>query len=284
MLATMLNSMASEHFERSLELQASWGIRWLDLKDRIYGADVMNLTDEQARDAAERIERSGMNVYCLTTGIFKDGLEAGERSYRERHLASFDRLVELSRLLRPQVVRVLGPRLNERERIVNAADYLQSMTPWVFPLYRECIDRLGEMGIRTAFENEPEHTVFGEPGETVDFFAALDRPAQAFFTYDVQNMWQMGVFPSLEAYSRLQPVIGYLHVKGGMREPGSDDLRWMSALEDASWPVRELVERAEADGVAAVCLNPSHGERKPGYDDSAIVERDLRFIQNILGH
>ena len=95
-------------------------------------------------------------------------------------------------------------------------------------------------------------------------------------------MWQMGTFPTPEVYRRLRPLLAYYHLKGGQSEPGSDALRWKSSLEDASWPVREITRQVVADGVSPViCLNGSHGARKPGYSYDEVLERDLAFATEI---
>ena len=69
--------------------------------------------------------------------------------------------------------------------------------------------------------------------------------AAVSFTWDVQNLWQMGQFPSLAIYRAMRPLIRYFHVKGGIcTEPGGK-LAYGSSLEDASWPV-EAVTRSVA--------------------------------------
>ena len=96
----------------------------------------------------------------------------------------------------------------------------------------------------------------------------------------------MGTFPTLEVYRRLRPLIAMVHVKGGAAEapaaPGQPDgpLKWRTALADASWPVLDILRAVVADGVSPViCLNPSHGERKTGYDYTDVVGRDIEFLR-----
>jgi hypothetical protein len=84
----------------------------------------------------------------------------------------------------------------------------------------------------------------------------------------------------MSAYNQLKHLIGYYHLKGGQHDDKSMALRWRTALEDASWPLLEITRQVVADGVShVICLNPSHGERKPGYDYSGVTKRDLDFIR-----
>ena len=87
-------------------------------------------------------------------------------------------------------------------------------------------------------------------------------------------------FPSLDGYRQLQPLLAYYHLKGGQAEDGTNELRWRSSLEDASWPVGEITRQVAADEVSpVVCLNGSHGRPKEGYDYSNVLERDLAFVR-----
>ncbi len=97
-------------------------------------------------------------------------------------------------------------------------------------------------------------------------------------------MWQCGAFPSLEIYEQIRPFIAYYHLKGGQAEAGSQTLRYKSALEDASWPVLAITRKVVSDGVSPViCLNPSHGEKRPGYDEEHETERDVAFLRREIG-
>jgi len=123
------------------------------------------------------------------------------------------------------------------------------------------------------------------PTEILDFFASLDRPAKVCLTWDVQNLWQMGTYPTMAVYDQLKNLIGYYHLKGGQQKADNTVLHWRSSLADASWPVVEITRQVVVDGVSPViCLNPSHGKIKPGYDYENIVQRNLDFIcRKILG-
>ena len=54
---TILNSMAGNVFEVALDQHVSWDIKCLDLKDNIFGKSIIELTEEEARHAAELIHK-----------------------------------------------------------------------------------------------------------------------------------------------------------------------------------------------------------------------------------
>lgn len=278
---TMLSFMAGSHFIESLDTQKLWGITVLDLKNEIFGKSILDLTQEEAMDAFSEIERRGMSVYCFSTELFYDDIEKGEAHFRERHLARIEHLLELARILKPAVIRLLAARSVNRDRVENINAYLADGYPWVYDVYREAIERIHRAGFQATIENECQACIFSQPEEILEFFERLGCGNRVFFTYDVQNLWEMGTYPSLEVYRKLAPVIGYLHLKGGQTGDAGSKLVWSSSLEDASWPVLEIASQAIKDGVSPViCLNPSHGRMKDGYSYEGMAKRDLDYLRN----
>lgn len=278
---TILNDIVHSDFIASLDIQKSWGIKLLDLRADIYGKSFMNLEDAEIEAAAAEIRTRGMSVYCLSSGLFYDDLNKGEAHFREHHLGQVDRLIRAANRLEPAVVRLLSARFHEREQVADSIPYVQEHYPWLIPMYREAIDRLHAAGHEVTIENEAKNCIMATPGEIVYFFDVLDRGDKTSFTFDVQNIWKMGTFPTMDVYRELAPLIGYFHLKGGMAGDDGVTLKWKSSLEDASWPVVEMTAALIRDGrVQVICLNPSHGEDKDGYDYRELNKRNLDYLRD----
>ena len=276
----MLSSMAGRDFERSLDRHVDWGLRHLDLKDAIFGKSVIDLTDAEAFRAADLIRERRLFVYCLSTTLFHADVESGEEAFRRNHLAPLDRVIAVARGLQPDLIRLLAATTAQRDRLEDSVPYLTDQNRWLIEMYREAVERLSAAGFKVTIENECRDCIFSNSREILGFFEALDCGDAVNLTWDVQNLWQMGTFPSLDVYQQLKPLIAYFHLKGGQSEKGSKTLRWKSSLEDASWPVRAITEQVMTDGVSPViCLNGSHGAAKEGYDYRNMVERDLAFVR-----
>ena len=277
---TILNSMAGREFERALDQHVDWNITVLDLKDAIFGKGIVQLTVGEAAQAADLIRARDLSVYCLSTGLFFGEIESGEAEFRRKYLDQIGHIIRLAKTLQPDLVRLLSATTTKRKQIAAGIEYIHANHPWVIPMYAEAVDRLRDAGFRVTIENEVGACILSNPAEILDFFSALDRPEKVCFTWDVQNLWQMGAFPTMAMYEQLRSLIGYFHLKGGMRGSETDELVWRSSLEDASWPVVEITRRVVVNGVSPViCLNPSHGKAKEGYDYQNIVRRDLDFIR-----
>lgn len=284
---TVLNSMADQDFDRALGIHKRWGIRWLDLRDSIYGHNVADLDEPTAERARAAIDsHGGFEVCCLSSSLMFDDVLKGEAHFRERHLSAVGRLARTADILKPRFVRLIAGLYGDRKAGGNAvADMLKSQ-PWVIDVYRQAIDELAAAGHTVTIENESPNCFLTTPEEVDTFFHALDRRQNVGFTWDIQNQWGCGVFPTVAQYEQLKPLIQYVHVKGGRYDdPAVKHLDWNVALDDANWPVRDIIGRVVADGVSPViCINmPFHGEMQPGYDYTNVTERDIAFMRTIEG-
>ena len=280
---TVLNTMASSDFVRALDRHLEWGLKLLDLIDLVFGKRIVDLSAAEAARARELIRQRGLSVYCFSTQLFEPEVELGEALFRRDHLGKIDHMLEIARILQPGMIRLLAAQTTQRAAIEDSIAYLNAEHPWALPLYGEAIDRIHEAGFHTTIENETGHCILSNPMEILDFFRALDRVDKVSFTWDVQNLWELGTFPSIAVYRTLKDLVRYYHLKGGQHNANSRDLCWRSSLEDASWPVVEITREVVADGASPViCLNGSHGEKKEGYDYTEILQRDMDFIRSAV--
>lgn len=264
---TMLTEMMSPDLETAIARLRDLGISLLDLKGGLFGKSVENLDAADNERLAALLERTGTRAYCLSSVLgHRNVSQVSEADFRRTLETGLVRLMPTARALRPARIRLLGCCFDGRGDWRNANDYLKRHAPWVYAAYRDAVAQLHDAGWRVTIENEPG-SIFAAPGETLEFFERLDRADGARFTWDIQNMWQSGTYPTPAVYEQLRPVTDYVHLKGGRAAPAAPRvLAHRSVLEDADWPVREIVGRVLADGTSPVlCLNCSHGT--PADDD-----------------
>jgi len=293
---TMLTEMMSPDLEKAVRGLRGLGIRWLDLKGGIFGKSIENLGERDADRLADLLTRTGTRAYCFSSVLGHWNVSrTPEDEFRRRMSNGAARLAKTARPVRPNLVRLLGCTFDGRSECGDANEHLEKNTPWVSEAYREAVDLLAADGVMVTIENEPG-SIFGNPAETVGFFGRLDRRGKVFFTWDIQNMWESGTYPTLEVYEALRPVTNYVHLKGGKGTPENPRIMaYRSLLEDAGWPVREIIQRVIDDGTSPVlCLNCSHGAPAPDYPLASIwgtpkvaaeeAKRDVRFLrENVKG-
>jgi sugar phosphate isomerase/epimerase len=280
---TMLNTMAGRDFIQAMDQFALWGLEVVDLKDHIFGKSISDLTEDDAIAAAGVLEERSLKVYSFSSGLFYDDIEKGEEHFRTHHFSKITRLLQSAEKMKPNMIRLLAAQYKHRDTYSNSMDYIHEHAPWLIALYQEAVDRIHEAGYQVTIENECHDCIFASPDEIISFFHELNRPNKVHFTYDVQNLWQMGTYPSLQVYKALMPLIGFLHLKGGQLGEEGTSLVWKSSLEDASWPVAELVAQVIHDeNSPVICLNPSHGHLKVGYPYDDITQRDLSYAKSLI--
>ncbi len=278
---TILSDMAGQKLSGQLDQAARWGLATLDLKT-VFDKNIADLTDAETGELAAALAERGIGAHAFSTHLFKLKVEAGEAAFAAQ-LNLLDHVLVLARRLQPQAIRLIAAETLRRSEIQNSWSYLRNEQSWLPPLYAEAVDRIHAAGFQTVIENEIDGCIFATPGEIVDFFTALDRRDKVSYTWDVQNLWQMGTFPTMEVYQKLRPFIGYLHLKGGIAGEDGRTLRWRSTLEAASWPVLAITRAAMADGIShGICLNPSHGDFHPDHSMEGSCERDLAFLRREL--
>lgn len=264
---TALNMMGGRDFDAAVDQFARWGLRWMDVWGGIYGKSVAELDTETAGRAAAALEHAGLHTYCLSSRVFDDHVERGETVFRAEHLATLDRVLKSAAILRPRFVRLIAGKLTGAGAGGTVPRLIREY-PWVAEVYREAAQRIVDAGFVPTMENEVGDCFLAQPRDFVDFVDWIAPPPQFRITWDIQNAWQMGAFPTIEGYRTLRPLIGYVHTKGG--RAADDDparLRWNVGLDAASWPVAEIIQAVVDDGVSPViCLNPSHGEWRADYD------------------
>jgi len=274
---TLLNSMAGDDIAGAIARQQAWGIRCLDLKDRLFGRSITALDLEQGRALATLIDAAEMRVHTASTGIGSGVVEQGEAAFRATFDQQIERMCALVPILRPAQVRLLAVQTALRATLCDAITYLHRDHAWIFAWYREAVDRLAATGTAVVIENEVGDCCISRPQEALDLLAAIARPHLRLI-WDIVNLWQLGTYPSVAVYHQLKPVIGMVHLKGGRSEIPGGRLRWRSSLADASWPVRAIVAEILTDRITPVlCLNPPHGEAHP--DFAVDYGADLAFLR-----
>lgn len=283
---TLLNAMADKDFDLALQRHRDWGLRWVDIKDSIYGKALAELDMDTAQRVRTSVISYELDIYCYSSLIMLGDVARGEAYFREAHLAKLDHAIALAQILKPKLFRLIAAVWKDKPRDGGAMTAVAQDYPWLIDCYGEAIDRLSAAGFAVTIENEAPNCILSTAADILTFFDLLDRRGMVGLTWDIQNQWACGVFPTLAEYEQLRPLIQYVHVKGGQFEDRrSKALRWNVALEDADWPVRDIVAAVARDGVSPVlCLNaPSHGQPKPGYDLGGVTKRDLDFLRTIDG-
>ncbi len=268
---SILAEIMDQDLARAMLRLKPTGITNLDLKDHVFGRPIDHLDDETRSRLAQVVDATGTEIHCFSSMLGYWDLDLiDELEFRRRMSIGIDNLLRTATFVRPRMIRLLACAFADRGAWSNSNRYLDSRAPWVYAAYDDAIARIQRHGLQVTIENEL-HSLFSFPDEALEFFARLKTGAVAGstgLTWDIQNMWQSGTYPSLDVYRALHPIINYVHVKGGQGTPAAPHvMEYRSLLAEAGWPVVDILSRVLADGVSpAICINTSHGEMPPGYE------------------
>ena len=289
---SILADIAGQDLEQVVKELPEFGIELIDLKRGVFGHAIESLDDTARNRLAALLEQSSVENYSFSSNVGYVNISTMTETEFRTHLNDgVSNMLKSLRVVRPTMIRLLACSFDNRAEWDNSNEFLERHAPWVYSAYDEAIARINDAGIIATIENEP-NTIFSNPTETIGFFDRLARREKVGFTWDIQNMWQSGSFPTVESYRLLKPIINYVHTKGGRgSEEAPNLLTWRSSLEDASWPVREILAEVLTDNPdAVICVNTSHGKVQNATDsvdrfklgrDEA--RRDITFLQQLIG-
>ena len=198
------------------------------------GCNVVNLTDEQAKDYKKRLSDLGLSVWSLGSPLGKIKITDDFAP----HLDSFKRGMEIAALLDAKAVRMFSFYMPSG---ADPADYKN-----------EVIDRLGAFcevaaDYRAVLCHENEKGIYGDKvARCLEIHRALPSLKAVF---DPANFVQCGE-DTLEAYEALKDYIYYLHIKdakadGAVVPPG-----------DGIGNIAELILRYRKAGGNVITLEP----------------------------
>ena len=283
---TMLNNMAGTDLPVALDRYVSLGLRLVDLKDGIWARKVEELDEEQSARVAALVGERGLAVHCLSTALGWTDVNIGEKSWRANQEQLLARVLRVAAIVRPRYLRVLAVRVGTAEHPVRWS-YQETVAahPWLPVAFADIVRRINAAGYAACIENEARHCALATSEDVAAFFGMLlplVGGGSCDYVWDVQNMWQMGTFPTLPMLEKLQPYLRLLHLKGG-RADALGNLSEASSLRAASWPVSRIIaEVHRAGNVDVICLNPSHGKRPADYGIWNVVQDDIAFLRELF--
>lgn len=243
----------SRNLELQLAVSAALGMEFVTLRFLDLGAGIQNilqLSDEQAGQAAAAVAAAGLQTACLGTPLGKvklfDREDGSPNRYRDPGAyleEEVERACRIARILGCRLLRGFSfyhPAGSDPARFVDAA----------VARLRPIVERCDADGL--TFGLEVEANLVGQNGELLAaIHQGVGHPALVL-VFDGANLVTQG-YPTeevLRQWQLMEPGIGWIHVKDYRPDP---------ALAAASGPLRRVDEESLSRYVPA-------GEGAAGYD------------------
>ena len=191
----------SSDFDTQLGMLSDNGIKYIEPRF-LYGKNVADLTEEEAKDAAKKLSAYGFGASSVGSPLGKINL-ADDFS---EHLEKAKRVFEVANILGTKNIRMFSFYLREGK----TPDECRG----------EVIEKLGKMidladgfGVTLCHENEAK--IYGEsPKRCLDILNEFEGKLKAVF--DMGNFVLDGYHPYPDAYEMLKEHVEYFHIKDAL--------------------------------------------------------------------
>ena len=231
------------------------GIPYLEIRN-INGKNVMDLTDDEAKEIRRRLDEEGLAVWSIGSPIGKKDIALPE----EAHLADARRGCELAKILGAENIRMFS-FYNVEEN--NARDKM-------LDLLKKFVAIGKEYGIRMCHENDKG--LYGDNlARTRD---VLDNTPGLYSVYDPANFLQVGE-KAADTLGALADRAYYFHIKDVVAETGE-----LVPAGYGDGDLKGLVSRIKGDKVLTV---EPHLKIFGGYvlNDKTVLKTKFHFESNV---
>lgn len=189
----------ADDFDEQLAVLEDLEIEAIDIRG-VDGTNVLDLTDEEAAAAAEKVDDQGLAVTSIGSPIGKIGIE----DPFEPHLERLDVAIDRAEQFGTDQIRVFSYYIPEGEE---PADYREA----VLDRTAEMVNLAEDRGVTLLHENEKD--IYGDtPGRCRDLLTTIDSDSYRA-VFDPANFLEIGVDAYPDALLDLIEFVDQLHIK-----------------------------------------------------------------------
>lgn len=197
----------SSDLREQLDELKELGIRHLELRG-VWGKNVMELTDDDVSRVSGLLKETGFGVSSIASPIGKYPI----RDDFAPQMEAMKRAIELAKQLNTSYIRVFSYYIPEGEDPANYRDEVISRM--------KQLAQLAEQGGVTMILENDRGGLYGDNDDRVfDIVRSVDSPSLKL-AFDPGNFVLEHVAPVSQAYGKLAPYIGYIHIKDADMDKG----------------------------------------------------------------
>jgi sugar phosphate isomerase/epimerase len=273
---SIFNDLISEELDEALLILQSFGQKWIDLRENIFGDTVIDdISDEQREVLVAKLKPYHFNIGCLGTRRLVVSYGSGTKE-----LNVLGNLIKTAMVVQTKFIRVCTEERTEdlRKRGVDAKATVPNM--------RKLCDLAAEYDLTLALENKPS-SITNRGCELREFVEMVNRP-NLKVVWDAVNSWQGGLYDVGNDYQQIKEIVGMVHLRGAVGKPNQPTVYDRSEiLGEDQFPSPEIVRRLVADGYnGRITLDLSIGSI-PRYQQnqlsrSEIAELSLKRMKEMI--
>ena len=240
---------AAHDFEEQIDLCKRAGASCVELRSRIFGKAVQEISDDDVKRAQDVLARHGARVAVIGSPVGKCTL--GDDAEYEMHLRWFDRMCELAHVFDTRIIRGFAfwtPRRKDLPR-----PDLDAILPDIAARLAPIARRAAEEDVFFCLECEGS-TCSGTCAEIARIIEAVEGNDNMMVAWDCNNAAALGEHPLREGYPFVRERIKHVHVKPNRHKN-------IETVGDSDVSYREVFETLIADGYEGVATVEHWGSR-----------------------
>jgi sugar phosphate isomerase/epimerase len=222
--ACVFTDEVAPEFPDAVRLAAESGARALEIRGRLFGQSIGELTPDRVEKINGLCGEYGVKIGSLGSPVGKCSMDDPEELERHGHV--FDRMLRLSEAFDCPIIRGFAMWAPNRGKDWDRdhASYLDRIAEFLAPK----AEQAAAHGAVLALENEWD-TLLGSCAEARKILQYLGEPEGLGLVWDFGNSVPLGEAPYPRGYELIEPWVAHVHVKpnaGGSASPlpGTEDV------------------------------------------------------------
>lgn len=259
-----------QDLSRALDVIQALGLRWLEIRSA-WGRNLADHPEEKVMEVCGAIRGRGLRVRCVAAPLFKCHLGNRGTAAAETHQAMpRDEAGEMEVLRKAiRIAKALDTSLIRCFSFWRIQDDPATFWPDLRRRFLDALRLARQEGMILVMENDYECNL-RTGAEAARLVEELGSPNLRIL-WDPGNAYFAGEVPFPDGYLRVKHLLGHVHLKDAVRDPGSKRARWValgSGEVDLLGQLRALAE----DGYRGVLTMENHYVPPSGRPEDGVRE------------
>ncbi|WHY84018.1 sugar phosphate isomerase/epimerase [Neobacillus novalis] len=220
-MSIFTDMLGCESFEEALHHTKALGFESIDLRGKLNGSTIDNITSEQARYLSLLVQENNLKVSSLSSWAVNSCTFSGEPSYRNddeshhRNMSTvLDRLFDLADIFSTPYIRIYSLYRQEDFNLLPDDEKEKQYKNNAEIMLRHA-EHARERGKILLVENEPP--TLTSNCEELGILVKYTNHPNLKINWDIVNGWRAGEYPTLEKYENIKGSVYQTHLKGASR-------------------------------------------------------------------
>ncbi|MDN3015610.1 sugar phosphate isomerase/epimerase [Paenibacillus sp. BSR1-1] len=220
-LSIFTDMLGCESFEEALHHTKELGFENIDLRGKLNGSTIDNITLDKARYLSLLVKENNLKVSSLSSWAVNPCTFSGTPSYRnddENHHKQMstvlNRLFDLADIFSAQYIRIYSLYRQEDFNLLQE-DEKEKQYKFNAEMMLRHAEHAKERGKILLVENEPP--TLTSNCEELGILVKYTNHPNLKINWDIVNGWRAGEYPTLEKYECIKGAVYQTHLKGASR-------------------------------------------------------------------